>query len=156
MSTVTVREAAIADLPHIQRLWSVAQEVQAGLRPFRATRNPDDEFRDTVVQTMGADGHTWLLAESNGQVVGMAYLHEEEPSRVSDEKALELSRVSVDPSARGRGIGTQLVDEAERIARERGIRFLSAKIFSQNTGALAFWDTLGFAPYFEQRLRRLD
>jgi GNAT superfamily N-acetyltransferase len=76
----------------------------------------------------------------------MAYGEARTPSRVSDERALELSGVVVRAGYRGRGVGRELVAEAARFAKERSVSWVELKTFSPNRGAMAFWEELGFEP----------
>lgn len=149
MDEVTVRPATLEDLPVFEDLWRAAQEVQGGFRPFAFRMDPIEYFRSRFLATIGEEDGTWLAAEAGGTVVGMARLELDTPSRVSDEQVLEMSRVSVAPEWRGRGVGRLLLAEAERIAREAGCRFVVARVFSGNRDALAFWDAVGFEPWVE-------
>lgn len=153
VSTITVRRADPADLPAAERLWRGLQAIQAGFRILPPSRDPDEVFRDEFLGARGRDDALWLMAEVDGEIVGMAFLHAERPSRVSDEEVIELSRVAVDERWRGNGVGTALVDAAEDIARERGARFLAARIFSGNEPAVRFWAGLGFESFIDTRMR---
>lgn len=150
---VRIRTAVAEDLPAAEALWAQLQAIQSGMRPLGIDRDPDEQFRTEFRTALDPGSSVWLIAETAGTVVAMAHLHPERPSRVSDEEVLELSRVAVDAAWRGRGLGRLLVAEAERIARERGMRFLAARIFSRNESAVAFWDGLGFESFVDTRLK---
>ncbi|WP_436931946.1 N-acetyltransferase family protein [Halosimplex halobium] len=57
----------------------------------------------------------------------------------------ELSRVRVDPSMQGRGIGTRIVEELARRARRRGYRALVLNTGADNEQARGFYESLGYA-----------
>lgn len=156
VSEITVRRATAQDLPAAQRLWQDLQAVQHRFRILPPSRDPDEVFRDEFLGSDGRDDALWLIAEAGGEVAGMAYLHAEKPSRVSDEEVLELSRVAVAEGLRGRGVGRALVAAAEQVARERGSRYLAARIFSRNEAAVRFWDALGFDSFLDTRMRPVD
>lgn len=148
-----MRRGHPADLAAAERLWSGLQQVQGRFRILPPSRDPDEVFRDEFLTSGGRDDARWLIAEADGEIVGMAFLHAERPSRVSDEEVLELSRVAVDEAWRGRGVGKALIAAAERVARERGARYLAARIFSGNEPAVAFWAALGFESFLDTRMR---
>ena len=100
------------------------------------------KFRDA----MGRPDSVVLVAEADGDVVGMAYGEARMPSRFSGERALEVSGVVVRADHRGKGVGRALVREASRFAAERGIPWMELKTFAPNRGAMDFWESLGFTP----------
>ncbi|WP_030677915.1 GNAT family N-acetyltransferase [Streptomyces rimosus] len=105
--------------PTIIRPYRPADEPAiTGLWP-RATRQPDRT-------------ETWVAAdERNGEVVGLLTL-----------LGSEISGLYVAPEARGRGIGTQLVEHAASL---RGALALEVPGF--NTSAHAFFTHLGFTEH---------
>jgi GNAT superfamily N-acetyltransferase len=52
--------------------------------------------------------------------------------------------VVVAPDARGRGVGTALLAEAEDWARERGHRILTLNVFARNESARRVYERAGF------------
>ncbi|HVH53145.1 MAG TPA: GNAT family N-acetyltransferase, partial [Actinomycetota bacterium] len=97
-------------------------------------------------EAMSTENAVVLVAEDEGEIVGMAYGEVRIPSRFSDERALELSGVVVRTGYRGRGVGRALVQEAARFAGEMGVEWVELKTFAPNQGAMAFWEGLGFTP----------
>jgi len=95
-----VREFAAKDYPAaVVDDWAQLPLTEEAIERVRA--NPDDEYR--------------LIAEINGQVVGIGALV---------IKNSELRACYVAPGANRQGVGSALVREMERIARERGLAFL--------------------------------
>ena len=60
-----------------------------------------------------------ILAEDDGALLGLASMSFNLAMRFGGEYCL-LEELVVEPSARGRGVGTQLVEAAMAAARERG------------------------------------
>ncbi|MHB8511274.1 MAG: GNAT family N-acetyltransferase [Actinomycetota bacterium] len=148
-----IRRAAPGDLESLVPLWHSLQEVQRSLRPFEQV-NENEYFKNEFSSTVSDEEHVWLVVESDdGVICAMAHLYTERPSSLATWPVLAISRVSVLPSAKHEGIGRMIIEEADRIARERGINHLSAKIFARNTEALPFWDAMEFEPYVDIRLR---
>lgn len=72
----------------------------------------------------------WVLRGERGALLGAVALDEYSPSLV------ELVALAVDPSARGRGFGKQLIESACDLARRRGY----AEIFAVSFSDLLFLD----------------
>ena len=53
--------------------------------------------------------------------------------------------VAVDPSARGRDLGRQIMRAAERWLRQRGAVKVQLMVRAGNTEALAFYDRVGYS-----------
>src|SRR5690348_3395911 len=77
------------------------------------------------------------VAEQNGAVVGFAVLLE----RSGD--ACELDGLFVEPERMRVGIGRGLIEDAKRIARERGATRIGVVA---NPQAVAFYEAVGFIP----------
>ena len=77
------------------------------------------------------------VAERNGVVVGFAVLLE----RSGD--ACELDGLFVEPDRMRAGVGRRLVEDARRIACDRGASRISVVA---NPQAVAFYEAVGFAP----------
>ena len=64
-----------------------------------------------------------------------------------DGRVGELKRLHVRPSVQRRGIGRQLLDRAERAARERGYTALAFTTTSIQTAAHAFYEAAGYTRF---------
>ena len=84
----------------------------------------------------------FLVAVEDRRVVGCVHLDEYAPSLA------EIRSLAVAPSAQGRGVGTALVREAERLSRKRG----HATIFAVSNDE-AYFGKLG---YLRREIRELD
>jgi N-acetylglutamate synthase-like GNAT family acetyltransferase len=84
------------------------------------------------------------VAEQNGVIVGFAVLLE----RYAD--ACELDGLFVEPERLRAGVGRRLVEDAKRIARERGATRVDVVA---NPQAVAFYEAVGFIPVDEAQTR---
>ncbi len=57
-----------------------------------------------------------------------------------------INYLAVDPSRRRQGLGTRLMDEAERLLAERGCPKINLQIRSENADVIAFYGALGYRP----------
>jgi GNAT superfamily N-acetyltransferase len=137
-------------------LWRELEEVQGPLRYFPSSRDAEERIMASFRSALDAQDADVLLAEDDGEAFGMALVHLENPSRMSAERAVELSRVVVSPSKRRTGAGKALVDAAEEWARQRGIRTLLAAIFVANEESRRFWAAMGFETWVERMIRPVE
>jgi GNAT superfamily N-acetyltransferase len=134
-------------------LWRELEDVQGPLRYFPPSSDAEDRIMRSFRTSIVADDADVLIVEDDKRPVGMALVHVENPSRMSAEQAVELSRVVVTPDRRGTGAGKALVDAADEWARRRGIPTLLAAIFVANEGSKRFWSALGFETWVERMIR---
>lgn len=139
-----VRQATLEDVPALVALFQELDRMQSDWRVFTPRPGFYDEVGLKYREAMSTENAVVLVAEDEGEIVGMAYGEVRIPSRFSDERALELSGVVVRTGYRGRGVGRALVQEAARFAGELGVEWVELKTFAPNRGAMEFWEDLGF------------
>lgn len=151
-----VRQAMPQDVPTLVALFQELDRMQREWRVFTPRPGFYDEVAEKYRAAMETADAVLLVAEDEGEVVGMAYGEIHTPSRFSDERGLEISGVVVRSGYRGKGVGRALVHEAARFATERGVRWVELKTFFPNRGAMAFWEGLGFTPRVVQMTSATD
>lgn len=72
------------------------------------------------------------------------------------ERGLYVVDLFVEPAARGRAVGEQLLREAARRGSARGAQFIKLEVDIGNVGAARFYDRLGFHRKDEDRLFFLE
>jgi GNAT superfamily N-acetyltransferase len=105
-----------------------------------------------VAKTNGAA----LVAEVTGRVVGHLYLtFEEAPPFVRRELRAYayVAELFVRPEARRTGVARALLQEAERIARERGASCIMLGVLAGNRSAEAAYSRAGFVPYATEMIK---
>jgi L-amino acid N-acyltransferase YncA len=88
--------------------------------------------------------HPWLVAESDGEVVGFAYSCPHR-SRPAYRWSVDVS-VYVGDGHRGEGHGRHLYEALFEELRERGFRVACAGITLPNEASIALHEKLGFEP----------
>jgi N-acetylglutamate synthase-like GNAT family acetyltransferase len=96
-----------------------------------------------VAQLEASEADSIVVAEADGEVVGLASLHTS-LSVEYDEPAAKLSAIVVDESHRRCGIGEALVAAMEAEARERGCCLLFLTTAARRADAHDFYRRLGF------------
>ena len=151
-----VRQAGPDDLPHMVELFDELDQMVRDWRVFTPRPGFYDEVAQRFHEALDAPDRVMLVAEEEGEVVGMSYAEIRIPSRFSDERALEISGVVVRSDYRGKGVGRALVQEAARFAKEQEVRWIEVKTYWPNETSTAFWDALGFHPRVVQVVAATD
>jgi phosphinothricin acetyltransferase len=137
---VTIRDATPADIAAIQAIY--AHHVLHGLASFEEVAPPVEEMRARYEAIVG-DGKPYLVAEIDGRVVGYGYASSYR-TRSAYRYTLENS-IYIDERARGRGVGTALLDELVARCRRGPWRQMLAVIGdSANTASIALHRKAGF------------
>jgi acetyltransferase len=98
-------------------------------------------------------GRLVLVADVEGEIAGMAHLA---PSTAANAPhRAEVQRVAVAASARGTGVGRELLEALEELALERGLTLLWLTTH-EGTDACAFYEAVGYTklgvmPDYSQR-----
>ena len=95
------------------------------------------------VRNLEAGLATTVIAEVNGETAGYASLVQ---NRVAWQRHLGEIRTQVGPARRSRGLGRALAGEIFSIGRERGLRKIVAQMTTDQKGAIATFERLGFKP----------
>lgn len=146
---ITFRQAVPTDTARLLSLLAEIMEHHGVVPPG------PDRLAATVAAILTSPRHSLLVAESQGDLVGMCALIFSY-STWSGSLVCELQDVVVTASHRRDRVGRGLVNAAEAVARARGCSrlFLLAEVW--NMEAQAFYRSLGFAEktclYFERDL----
>lgn len=137
-TTVCVRPVAPADHDLIRALYNAMSPENLRLRFFTAARSSAGTAADRACRAPGP-GHLALLAETGGQVVGLA---EYDTPGAPDADTAEVS-LAVADHLHHRGIGTLLVEHLASAARAAGITTFTAEALSENHEVLRLFAGLG-------------
>jgi len=101
-----------------------------------------DRQAETLRALLVSNNSTFLLAEEGGRPVGFL---EATGGAFRRNRHVAHLVIGVLEEHAGRGIGTALIAEAQRWARERGIRRLELTVETHNRAARALYEKMGFA-----------
>ncbi len=140
----------IADL---ERLWMALQRHHAdlaGALPDLAARSLEESWdrRRAAYATWLVEPDAFVLvAERGGEPVGYALVQIVDGfhSFGPDERIASVETLSVVPEARGRGVGSALMDAVERELAEVGVRRLKLAVVEGNEEASRFYAGRGLS-----------
>jgi GNAT superfamily N-acetyltransferase len=141
-----VRQATLQDVPAILAL------VRRVVPLMRASGNLqwDDTYPNAAVFERDVKLAQLWVAEIDGQLAGVAAITtDQEPEYANvgwdiTESAIVVHRVAVDPAFRGQGIAAALMQQAETVARSRGISVLRVDTNTQNAATQKLFPKLGY------------
>lgn len=152
---VTVRRATIEDAPVIADFaLKLSRQHQAyDESRFMALTDYEGAVRFYGSQTNASDAAV-LVAESDGKIVGFAFLEFEKINYADLLKSAALMHdLYVEEPARGSEAGKLLVDAAKDAAREFGASKLMLNVAARNEHAQRFFQRAGFeTTMFEMKL----
>jgi ribosomal protein S18 acetylase RimI-like enzyme len=110
----------------------------------------DETYPNEMVFGKDIEKQQLWLAEIEGTIVGVTALttdQEPEYAQVGwnlDETAVVVHRLAVDPDFRGAGIATNLMQQAEKVAKEHGIEVLRIDTNTKNEATQKLFPKLGY------------
>lgn len=135
-----IRPARNADAPAIAAIWNPI--IRDTVVTFTPVEKSEADII-TLLATRAGEGHPFLVAEADGDVLGFA-TYSQFRSGPGYARTMEHS-VNLSRRARGRGLGRALMEALEREARAKGIHVLIGAISATNTDSLRFHEKAGFA-----------
>lgn len=146
MTDVTIRRAADADIPALDKLLYQVHKVHSDVRPdlFKAGAK---KYTDEELKAILADDHTPVfVSEHEGKVLGYAFcIHKQflNDNNMTDVKTLYIDDLCVDESSRGLHIGQQLYAYVIDYARAAGYYNVTLNVWADNKPALHFYEKIG-------------
>jgi GNAT superfamily N-acetyltransferase len=151
MTAIALRTARPADRDVAIDLILILNAFEADLTGDRKReRSAAAAYYDELIQRLSRRNGRIILADANGIAVGlMGYSLDEDAAYVTDDVRhhATVTDLVVREEWRGRGVGRILLAEAERLAREAGVKRLTIGALVANEKAERTYRSLGFAPY---------
>lgn len=140
-----VRPAVINDIAAILALYRDLNREMAELQPFYI--RPAEEDREFLEAAVGSETEDILIAEEDGEVMGMAYIQFEQTpvyKSIIPHRYTYLMDFIVRESLRGNGVGKKLLEGVENWGRSRGSEYMELDVLSQNLNALRVYEKENF------------
>ena len=139
-----IRQATVNDVSILQNLNDEVfvdnYKYDPDLKMDWAQSKTGKEYFTDVVNNPNA---ICLIAEENGKAVGyIAAQPKEFGYRLS--KYIEIENMGVSPEYRSKGIGLKLMEKCLEVAKEKGFKKAYVNAYSDNVGAVKFYEKNGF------------
>jgi GNAT superfamily N-acetyltransferase len=95
------------------------------------------------ISRFSSPGSRVVVAEAAGEVVGFIAFHLV-PRFETDDRFVRIVALVVDPGGRERGVGSLLMTDVERIAREEGAVYLEITAGHHRPEARQLYESLGY------------
>lgn len=140
-----IRRATQEDIPAILRLLEQVLAVHHQGRPDLFREKGTKYSGPELLEMMGQADVPIFVLEESGSVAGyiMCKMLKADGAAQEPITTLYVDDLCVDESARGKGIGRQLMDYARDYAREQGCHNLTLHVWEGNPGAQAFYASMG-------------
>ena len=147
-----VRMATIDDAPTLAELSRDVQQLHIDALPEVYKPVGDlspviDDFRSRILSD--PEWRTYIV-EIDGDPAGYVcarVMRRPEQVYVYEHEYIYLDQISVRPEYRNTGCGRALMDAVFDMARTAGIRRVALDVMTFNTGAIMFYERLGFQMY---------
>ncbi len=154
------------EIDRVEALWKQMVEhhrrVAARRWPVRLAQDAWELRRRDYANWLAAgQGRMFAAVEEgdeDGAPLGYAVLRTTAPGATWEMGELvgELESLVVEESARGRGIGTLLIDHCREVLRAEGIGYWDVAVVEGNEEATRLYERAGFRPYFRYLHERID
>lgn len=144
-----VRKAAVADEDKIFKL--IRELADAVGFAEQAPLIDIGIWSRTLKKMLESPDWVFLLAEEDGEALGLV-LFFVRPTLTTGMNRATITEMVVTETARGRGVGRALIEEAKRQALKMGCSILAVSTELDNAGATGFYKKMGFTnqrTYFE-------
>lgn len=126
---IAIRHAELSDLPELLRLEELSFEN-------------DRLSRRSFIRWLGHRRCVFLVCGEGEGLYGYILVIRRRGTRLA-----RMYSLAVDPACRGRGIAKQLVEQAEREARDAGALYMRLEVADDNTGAISLYEKLGYLQF---------
>ncbi|QMW06039.1 GNAT family N-acetyltransferase [Spirosoma foliorum] len=143
---MTIRPATVADIPALLNLLKNVIPLMHEVGNFQW----DDQYPNATVFGNDITNEQLWVADIDGQLAGVAALTEDQEPEYAQvgfdlsQRAIVTHRLAVDPAFRGQGVAVALLEQAEQLALERGIKFLRIDTNSENQSTQKLFPKLGY------------
>ncbi|WP_177565505.1 GNAT family N-acetyltransferase [uncultured Phascolarctobacterium sp.] len=151
----------LATMQDLQRVMAI---VQATVEEMHAYGNYqwDDIYPTAQDFARDIEQGELFVADTDGLISGLICINQNEPAVYADadwslkEPALVLHRMAVDTALRGRGTGSELLQQAEALARNQGLCYLKTDTYALNEKAQRLFLQQGYRFCGEIQFRQME
>ncbi|WP_137935865.1 GNAT family N-acetyltransferase [Chitinivorax sp. B] len=156
-STVAIRTASMAEAPAMLALYRALQAYHEQAVPHLSEIDPGPKTLAEIDALLNKQGTLCYIALSQENVIAML-AGRIEPSNspfLQPHLIFCIHSVIVAASARGQGIGRQLIERAIEQAKAKGAQAVELSVFAFNQPAQALYESMGFESWITRLRQKL-
>lgn len=136
-----IRDPTESDSARIRDIAEQSFQASYAFSPLDIESIIEAEFEDEIIAArLDDDENILLVAERDGSLLGFA------EARIMPDERGEIVWLHVDPTERGQGVGTDLIERIIAELRERVVEGIQARILAQNQEGSEFIERFQFEP----------
>jgi len=142
---INIKKPDLKQINEITELWRDQYDFHHNLDSIyyvKYSLKLNEKFRDLIEKAITNNDPHILIAEIGSEVVGFITFKEEENSYIdSNIKHFGvIIELFVDEKYRNMGIGTKLMENAEKYFKDMGLKFIEIQLSTFNSNALSFYE----------------
>lgn len=144
---LVIRKAEAADLEQIEELWIQLTDYMHSLdrRHWQRAADGPTKVRQWMEQSLSEAQRVVFVAEKAGTVLGYGHcLLKKGPPPMRPRLEAFITDFVVDEQARGKGIGSKLLEALESWSIAQGAEAITLSVAARNELGRAFWGSKGF------------
>jgi diamine N-acetyltransferase len=145
---ISIRKAAVEDLESILKLNKALFDYEEKFNSeynlgWTYSEKGQNYFRKRIKD----DSSIVLVAETGNRIVGYLLIFIDTHSIRKTNPIAEVENMFIDREYRKHGIGTELMKEAIKLIKEKGIKRIDVEVEAQNFEAIKFYKSIGFEDF---------
>jgi len=148
---IIIRKAEEADYEAVNHLYYLSYSLYHENIPEAYKEIPTTVLKKgDFLNILQDDRTSMFVAEAEGKVIGHIYAMTEtfdEDEIAPACERVEIAEISIEPAYARMGIGTRLMEKAEKWAKEKKITNLETLVYDFNKDAISFYESNGYKPY---------
>jgi len=153
---VKIRQAREEELLKVGRLWGKFMAYNAEFNSsFTVKKKAPEIFSKEMIEKIQDSNCRLTVAEIDGELAGFCYSYvSHKPKYFKLDKFGFVGDLYVEPEYRRQGVGRMLVKDTLEFFSRRKVWQIELLVAIKNTGAIEFWESLGFSHLLTWMYRR--
>ena len=150
MSEIVIKRATMEDIEGVNVIRKQVNDMHVAGEPNIFKPGFGENMQNFVKTFLTEENKVLLVAKEEDLIVGYAALEiieKEETDYRYALRFLEVGELGVLEGIRQKGVGGKLMEEVKRVAKEFNINEVQLNMWSFNTGALEFYEKIGYETY---------
>lgn len=154
--TLSLRPATVADIDLLEAWGRELYDLERTFEP--GMRYSGEAFRERDMEALSSPDAHYLIAEIEGRAVGYiaAMLGEMPEYLAMPGRECVIEVVFVEEDARGRGVGTALLEACLGWAKKQGAKRVRAGVYARNRASLELFERVGLHAHHVTVLTTLE